>query len=101
MTEKLATTTNPQHKRVSIQERSVLVGETIVVDGHGVNRTSLKGRFAEGGYRVHETPHFLLFAPSEAPTTILVDVFAPEDMNADIKHFLIQQLKPLGLIQES
>jgi SAM-dependent methyltransferase len=101
MTEKQAMTTSPQHKRVSIQERSVLVGETIVVNGHGVNRTSLKGRFAEGGYQVQETPHFLLFTRSEAPTTILVHVFAPEEMNADIKHFLIQELKPLGLIQES
>lgn len=92
---------NPQHKSVSIQERSVLVGDIIVVNGHGANLALLKQRFAEGGYRIQETPHFLLFTRSEAPATILVHLFSPEEMNADIKHFLIHELKPLGLIKES
>jgi SAM-dependent methyltransferase len=94
-------TTSPKIKSVSSQERSVLVGEMIVVNGHGVNLTLLKQRFSEGGYQVQETPHFLLFTRSEAPTTILVHVFSSEEMNADIKHFLMHELKPLGLIKES
>lgn len=103
MTENQATinATSPQNKRVSIQERSVLVGEIIVVNGHGVNLTSLKRRFAEGGYRVQETPHFLLFTRSEMPTTVLVHVFAPEDLHADIKHFVTLELKPSGILNNS
>jgi len=103
MTENQATidNTNPKTKKVPIQERSVLVGDMIVVNGHGVSQTLLKQRFAEGGYLVQETPHFLLFTRSEAPTTILVHRFTPEEMNADIKHYVVYELKPLGLIQQS
>jgi hypothetical protein len=92
---------NPKTKKVPIQERSVLVGDMIVVNGHGVNRTLLKQRFAEGGYQAQETPHFLLFTRSQAPTTILVHAFAPEEMNADIKHYVMYELKPLGLLRQS
>jgi SAM-dependent methyltransferase len=88
-------------KKVSIQERSVLVGDIIVVNGHGVNRAALKQRFAEGGYQAHETPHFLLFTRSEAPTTILVHRFSPDELDADIKHFVTLELKPLGILDES
>jgi len=88
-------------KKVSIQERSVLVGDIIFVNGHGVNRTALTQRFAEGGYQVQETPHFLLFTRSEAPTTILAHWFSPEEMNAEIKHYIMYELKPMGLIQTS
>jgi len=46
-------------KKVPIQDRSVLVGDVIFVNGYGVNRTILIHRFAEGGYLARETPHFL------------------------------------------
>src|SRR6266699_3871332 len=88
-------------KKVSIQERSVLVGDIIFVNGDGVNRTALKQRFAEGGYQVQETPHFLLFTRSEAPKTILVHWFSPEEMNAEVKHYVMYELKPIGLIRQS
>ncbi len=93
--------TNSKTKQVSIQERSVLVGEMIVVNGHGVNRTSLKQRFAEGGYQIHETTHFLLFRRSEVPSTILVHWFPPEEINTNITHYLVQELKPFGIITRS
>lgn len=100
MTENQTTITNAslKPKKVSITERSVLVGEMIVVNGHGVNRAALKQRFAEGGYQAQETSHFLLFVRSEIPKTVLVHWFAPEEMNADIKHFVVLELKPLGLL---
>ena len=88
-------------KKVPIQERSVLVGDIIFVNGYGVNRTALKQRFTEGGYQTHETPHFLLFTRSEAPTTVLVHWFAPEEIDADVKHHVVQELKPLGLLPHS
>jgi len=100
MTESQAAISNASTgaKRVPIQDRSVLVGEIIVVNGHGVNRTSLKQRFAEGGYQAQETAHFLLFRRSEVPRIILVHWFALEELNADIKHFVVLELKPLGLL---
>ena len=51
----------PKTKRVPIQERSVLVENAVVINGHGVNRSLLRQRFSEGGYQAHETAHFLLF----------------------------------------
>ena len=62
---------DPKTRKVPIQERSVLVGDLIVVNGHAVNRALLKRRFAEGGYQAQETPHFLLFTRETAPKTIL------------------------------
>jgi hypothetical protein len=88
-------------KKVSIRERSVLVGDMVVVNGYGVDRHLLQQRFAEGGYQTQETPHFLLFTRSEAPTTILVHWFSPEEVNADIKHYLVYELKPFGLLKHS
>jgi SAM-dependent methyltransferase len=89
------------HKKIPIQEKSVFVGDMIVVNGYKVNRTALRRRFSEGGYLAQETPHFLLFTRSEAPSTILVHWFGPEDMHADIKHYLMYELKPLGLLTQS
>src|SRR5258708_19379036 len=93
--------TETQHispRKVAIRERCALVGNNIFVNGHRVNRTLLKKRFAEGGYEVKETPHFLLSTRSEAPSTILVHFFALEELNTDIKHYLMIELKPLGLL---
>lgn len=85
-------------KKVPIQERSVLVRDIIVVNGFGANRSLLNQRFAEGAYQAQETPHFSAYIRSEPPTTILVHYFAPEEVNADIKHFVMLELKPLGLL---
>jgi SAM-dependent methyltransferase len=91
----------PTARKVSIHERSVLVGDIIFVNGYGVNQIALKQRFAEGGYRARETPHFLLLTRSEAPTTILVHRFSTKELDADIKHFVTLELKPLGILNES
>lgn len=88
-------------RRVSIQERSVLVENMIVVNGGHANWALLKQRFAEGGYQAQETSHFVLFTRSETPGTILVHKFLPEELNADIKHYLMIELKPLGLLRQS
>lgn len=88
-----------QRKKISIQERSVQVGDFIVINGYRVNHALLKQRFAEGDYQYHETPHFLLFTRSEAPTTILVHQFAPQEIDTDVTHYLVQELKPFGIIQ--
>lgn len=97
----MVSTISPRAKKIPIHERSVSIGSMVVVNGYQVNQASLKQRFTEGGYRVQETPHFLLFKRETPPETILVHCFAPEDLNADIKHFVVLELKPLGLLPQS
>jgi hypothetical protein len=86
---------SPETRKVSIQERSTHMGDFIIVNGYGVNRSSLKKRFAEGSYEVHETPHFLLFTRVEAPSVILAHWFAPEQIDTNISHYLVEERLPL------
>ncbi|HEV2581653.1 MAG TPA: hypothetical protein VGT44_12440, partial [Ktedonobacteraceae bacterium] len=79
-----------QGRTIPIQERSVRVGDVIVVTGYRVKRSSLTARFAEGGYQVHETRHFLLFTRTEEPKLILVHWFAPEDLHTNLSHYLAE-----------
>jgi len=90
-----------QGRTIPIQERSVRVGDVIVVNGYRANRSSLKARFAEGGYQVQETRHFLLFTRAEEPETILVHWFAPEELTTNIPGHLAEELKPFGLVNSS
>jgi hypothetical protein len=79
-----AQTSIQQVRMIPIHERSVRVGDVIVVNGYRANRSTLKARFAEGGYQVHETRHFLLFTRAEESKTILVHWFAPEELTTNI-----------------
>ncbi|MBA2284751.1 MAG: class I SAM-dependent methyltransferase [Ktedonobacteraceae bacterium] len=92
-------TYSPQ--KISIQERSVLVGDIVFVNAHKANLSLLRKRFMEGGYQVQETPHFLLFTRVEAPAIILVHWFDPETIDADVKHYVALELQPLGLLPTS
>lgn len=94
-------TNKPELRRVSIQERTVPVGNYYVVNGYHVDRDMLKKRFLEGGYSIHETSHFLLFTRVEAPSTIVVHWFAPDELDADVMHYLTQELKPFGILTRS
>jgi 2-polyprenyl-3-methyl-5-hydroxy-6-metoxy-1,4-benzoquinol methylase len=100
MTESLSIS-NAQVKRVPIQDRSYTINELTGINGYLANRTLLKQRFAEGGYLLQETPHFLLFTRTAAPSTILVHWIAPEEIDADIGNRFMQELKPLGLISDA
>lgn len=94
------TTEAPAHptRKIPIRERSVRVGDVIVVNAYRVNRTLLKQRFAEEGYQAHETPHFLLFTREAEPRTILVHWFRQEDFHTNIPRHLVVELKPFGII---
>ncbi len=89
------------HKRVPIQDRAFTMGELTGINGYHANQTLLKQRFAEGGYLLQETPHFMLCTRLAAPSTILVHWFAPEEIDADIGNAFMQELKPLGLLSDS
>jgi SAM-dependent methyltransferase len=90
----------PKTRKVSIQERSVLVGSIIVVNGFRANRTLLKQRFAEGRYEVRQTAHFLLFRRELAPTTILVHCFAPDTPPSAIQAAIRDELACFDLLQQ-
>ena len=93
-------TSIPQAKKVSIQDRSVLADPFIVVNGYKINRTSLKQRFAEGGYQAQETAHFLLLTRQEAPSTILLHWFAPKTPSSAIEQCVANELQPPGLLKQ-
>jgi hypothetical protein len=85
-------------RRVPVQERAFAAGDLIGINGDRVNRTRLKQRFAEGGYHLHETPYFFLITRALAPQAILVHWFAPQEIDANLGQFFLQELKPLGLL---
>jgi len=87
-------------RKVSSRERTIAVGDVIAINGYRVNRAALKQRFAEGGYQARETPHFLLFTRSESPTKVVVHWFAPEAIDADLGDYVIQELKPPGILAQ-
>jgi SAM-dependent methyltransferase len=92
---------HPTRRKVSIQERAVLVGDIVFVNAYKANLSLLKKRFVEGGYQAQETPHFLLLTRMEAPSVILVHWFDRENIDADVKHYVAQELQPLGLLPTS
>ena len=88
-------------KQVRIQDRAFTMGDLTGINGYRANRMSLKQRLTDGGYRLQETAHFLLCTRSEAPTTLLVHWFAPQEIDADIGNTFMQELKPLGLLSHA
>jgi len=86
-------------KKISIRERTVSMGDVIGINGYRVNKTALRERFTEGGYHIHETPHFLVFTRAESPSLFIVHWFAPEAINADLGNLLLGELKPLGILK--
>jgi hypothetical protein len=62
--ERSALVDQPLHhvsKKTHIQDRAIVAGNFVVINGYRVNLALLRQRFTEGGYQVHEAAHFLLF----------------------------------------
>ena len=93
-----STNDSPKVKRIPVQERSITMGNFVGINGYRINRGLLKQRFAEGGYWLQETPHFLIFTRSEAPSLIVVHWFAPDEIDANIGDYFVQELKPAGIL---
>lgn len=88
---------------IPIQERACAMGNIIGVNAYHVRLDALKRRLIEGGYDSHETPHFLVCCrpePSTAPgaSMLLVHWFAPDAIDSNLGHYLMEELKPLGLL---
>ncbi len=92
-------TSKSSTQKIPIRERSVSLGNVVGVNGYHVNKTALQQRFAEGGFALAETPHFLVFTRDTAPSLFIVHKFAPESIDADVGNFLLNELQPLGLLK--
>lgn len=86
--------------KVYIHERSCAAGRIIAINAHRINLTLLRQRLGEGGYHLHETPHFLLCLRDEEPTTLVMHWFAPEEVDANIGQYFMQELKPFDLLTD-
>ncbi len=84
---------------VPFRERAFVVGNVIGVNAYRINRTLLKQRLIEGKYQVQETSHFFLALRTAVPT-MLVHWFAPEAIDADLGSYFMEELKPLGVLED-
>lgn len=87
-------------KKVSIKERAIIMGGIVGVNAFHADRRSLKQGFLQEGYQIHETDHFFFLTREAAPSTVIVHWFAPEAINANLGSYLIQELKPPGLLTQ-
>lgn len=99
----LSNPTSPSHtdtpKQVRFQERAFPMGNIIGVNAFRINRATLKQRLADGGYHVHETPHFLVCTKAAAPTMI-VHWFSLKAIDSDLGQYFMEELKPLGVLED-
>ena len=84
-------------QKVPFRERAFATGEFIGVNGYRVNHAAFAQLISENGYHIHETPHFMICTQTHHPT-ILVHRFAPEEIDADLGRYFMQELKPVGLL---
>ena len=98
-TSKSSTSHQTSPKTVSFRDRSYTMGNVVGVNAYRVNRTSLKQHYTKGGYQISTTPHFLVCSHSKAPTTV-IHWFAPEAIDANLGYYFMEELKPLGLLEQ-
>jgi len=86
-------------RKVPFRERAFKAGSFISVNAYSVNQAALAQLITSAGYHIHETPHFMVCSQTRSPT-ILVHRFAPAAIDADLGHYFMQELKPLGLLAQ-
>ena len=87
-------------KRVSLQERTLPVGNIVGINGYKVNKAMLRKSIEDEGYTISETPHFFVIIRSMVPSVIVIHWFAPEELNSRLGDYILQELKPLGAITD-
>jgi len=85
-------------RRVSLQERTLPVGNVVGVNGYKVNKAMLRKSIEDEGYFIHETPHFFVVIRSTFPSVIVTHWFAPTEIDARIGDYILQELRPLGIL---
>ncbi len=87
-------------RKVSLQERTLPVGNVVGVNGYRVNKATLRKSIEDGGYIIHETPHFFVVIRSVYPSVIVIHWFAPAEIDARIGDHILRELKPLGVLTD-
>jgi SAM-dependent methyltransferase len=95
-----ATSHRSQHAKVPFRERAFVAGNVIGVNGYRVNQVALKQLIAASGYQINATPHFMICTKADLPA-IVVHRFAPQEIDADLGHHFMEELKPLGMLARS
>jgi SAM-dependent methyltransferase len=91
-------------RQIPIQERAFAMGDIVGVNAYRVRLDTLQRRLSEGGYHIHATPHFMLCRqPRAAPgisnaPTLLIHWFAPAAIDSNLGHYMMEELKPPGLL---
>src|SRR5579864_1399462 len=87
-------------RQIPIRERAFAMGDMIGINSYRVKLDALQRRLSEGGYHIHETPHFLVCLPPESPAapTLLVHWFPQHAIDSNLGHYLMEELKPLGML---
>lgn len=94
-----ATSHSSHHAKVPFRERAFAAGNFIGVNGYRVNQAALEQLIAASGYQIHAAPHFMICTKAELPA-IVVHRFAPEAIDADLGHYFMEELKPLGMLAQ-
>jgi len=87
-------------RRVSLQERTLPVGNIVGINGYRVNKATLRKSIEDEGYTIYETPHFFVVIRSMYPSVIVIHWFAPTEIDAHIGDYILQELKPLGVLTD-
>ncbi len=88
-------------RRVSLQERTLPVGNVVGINGYRVNKATLRKSIEDEGYSIHETPHFFVVIRSTFPSVIVIHWFAPQEIDALLGDYILQELKPLGILTDT
>jgi len=86
-------------KKVPFRERAFAAGNVIGVNGYHINQAALQQLIAGAGYQIHATPHFMICTKAELPA-IVVHRFAPQAIDADLGYHFMEELKPLGMLEQ-
>ncbi len=94
---------NPSHhaypQKVPFRERAFAAGNFIGVNGYRVNQVALEQLIAGSGYQIHTTPRFMICTKAELHS-IVVHRFAPQEIDADLGYYFMEELKPLGMLAQ-
>ena len=91
----------PNTRRVSLQERTLPVGNVVGINGYRVNKVSLRKSIEDEGHYIHETPHFFVVIRSTFPSVVVIHWFAPKEIDARLGDYIVQELKPLGVLTDT
>ncbi|GAC1403297.1 MAG: hypothetical protein NVSMB49_20520 [Ktedonobacteraceae bacterium] len=84
-----------------MQERTLPVGNVVGINGYRVNKATLRKSIEDEGYFIYETPHFFVVIRSAFPSVVVIHWFAPEEMDARLGDYIIQELQPLGILTDT